>query len=106
MPDSLSNEEIHKGDEILALCRIAPPGNLPTLMRLCLRWKVSDGAVIVKELEAASPGSISQRDEPPARESAPAQSARAGIGPSKPEDRSGQAKPGWFGRIRRALFGR
>ncbi len=103
-------------DEYLALCRVAPPGNLPTLLRLCLRWKVSDGAVIVKELEAIarglraaetpSPGSISQRDEPPARENASAQSDKAGSGPSKPEDRPEQAKPGLFGRIRRALFGK
>lgn len=92
-------------------CRVPLPEDMAKLLRLCLKWKVNDGSVVVKELErmtvshagtAEKPASaetqetmatVSEEPMPPEAPKAPA---------AKPDPREESPKKSFFAR----LFGR
>ena len=44
-------EAVEGFDEYLPACRVTPPENMVKLLRCCLKWKVSDGSVVAREME-------------------------------------------------------
>ena len=47
-------------DEYVSACRVTPPEGMVTLLRSCLKWKVNDGSVVVRELDRMKQASASE----------------------------------------------
>ena len=47
-------------DGYLPACRVPLPEGMVTLLRCCLKWKVNDGSVVVRELERIKPASAGE----------------------------------------------
>ena len=53
-----SGAEANEGfDGYLLACRVSLPEDMVALLRCCLKWKVNDGSVLVRELERMNPAS-------------------------------------------------